>query len=262
MMIKAIFIDIDGTLISTKTHRPAPGTEQALLSAKKNGILLFPATGRHLKVPEEGYVLDLLPDCFDGYVGLTGHYCCTREGTVVLKSPLHPEDVRAVKELSGRYEIPYTYTYEDRLFINMVNDRVLAHNKSIGLPIPSIREMDCAQEVYSITLYVDEKTEHDILRPALCHSTTISWINGITDVCGKEGGKKAGIRAMMRHFHLTPEEAMAIGDSDNDLSMMEEAGIAVSMGNGTEKVKRAADYIAAACEEDGILDAFTHFHLI
>lgn len=261
-MIKAVFLDIDGTLISTKTHRPAPKTKQALLRAKEKGILLFIATGRHLTVPEEGYVLDLLPDCFDGFVALTGHYCYIRGGTAILKHPLHPEDVQCIKEIAAHYEIPYTYTYEKELFINLVNERVRQHNKSIGLPIPSIGEMDCARDVYSITLYVDPETEQEILRPALRHSTTVSWINGITDVCGKDGGKKAGIRAMMRHFQLTPEETMAIGDSNNDLSMLEEAGIAVSMGNGTKEIKEAADYIAASCEEDGIWDAFQHFQLV
>lgn len=261
-MIRAVFLDIDGTLISTKTHRPAPGTNRALLAAKENGILLFLATGRHLTVPEEGYVLDLLPDCFDGFIALTGHYCYTKDGTVLLKQPLHPEDVRTVKELAIRHEIPYTYTYEKELFINLVNERVRVHNKNIGLPIPTIREMDCGREVFSITLYVDEKTEQEILRPALRHSETISWINGITDVCGKGGGKKAGIRAVMEHFGLSSAEIMAVGDSNNDLSMMEEAKIAVSLGNGTKEMKEAADYIAASCEEDGILDAFSHYHLI
>lgn len=261
-MIRAVFLDIDGTLISTRTHRPAPGTNRALLAAKENGILLFLATGRHLTVPEEGYVLDLLPDCFDGFVALTGHYCYTRNGMVLLKRPLHPEDVRTIKELASRRGIPYTYTYEKELFINLVNERVRRHNQKIGLPIPTVREMDCTRDVYSVTLYVDRETEQNILRPALRHSETISWIDGITDVCGKEGGKKAGIRAMMRHFGLKPEEVMAVGDSNNDLSMMEDIGIAVSLGNGTKELKEAADYIAASCEEDGILDAFTHFHLI
>lgn len=261
-MIKAVFLDIDGTLISTKTHRPAPKTQRALLKAKENGILLFIATGRHLTVPEEGYVLDLLPDCFDGFVALTGHYCYTGAGTVVLSCPLHPADVQSIKEIAARYEIPYTFTYEKELFINLVNERVRRHNESIGLPIPSIEEMDCTRNVYSITLYVDPKVEREILLPALRHSTTVSWINGITDVCGKDGGKKAGIRAMMRHFKLTPEEIMAVGDSNNDLSMLEEAGIAVSMGNGTKEIKEAADYIAASCEEDGIWDAFKHFQII
>ena len=261
-MIKAVFLDIDGTLISTKTHRPAPKTGQALLKAKENGILLFIATGRHLTVPEEGYVLDLLPDCFDGFVALTGHYCYTRKGTVLLSRPLHPADVQCIKEIAARYEIPYTYTYENELYINLINERVRQHNKNIGLPIPSIGEMDSSRDVYSITLYVDPEMEQKILRPALQHSTTVSWINGITDVCGKEGGKKAGIRAVMQYFQLAPEEIMAVGDSNNDLSMLEEVGIAVSMGNGTKKIKEAADYIAASCEENGIWDAFKHFHLI
>ena len=46
--------------------------------------------------------MDLLPDCFDGYVCLTGHYCFTREGEVVLKQPLDPGDVGRTKELARK----------------------------------------------------------------------------------------------------------------------------------------------------------------
>lgn len=261
-MIRAVFLDIDGTLISVRTHAPAPRTAQALLRAKERGILLFVATGRHTAVREEGYILDLLPDCFDGFVGLTGHYCYTRQGEVVRKQPLDPGDVRRVKEVAGKHRIPYTYAYHDKALISHVDDRVRRHNASLDLPIPPVMELDPSQEVYSITLYIDKADEMNLIRPQLRHSTTVSWMEGIADLCGPEGGKSAGILAMLKRFHLSPEEALAVGDSDNDLTMFECLGSSAAMGGCTPALRAVADYVAAPCEEDGIYDTFQHFKLL
>lgn len=261
-MIKAVFLDIDGTLVSIHTHRPAPRTAEALLAAKSKGVHLFIATGRHTKVPEEGYILDLLPDCFDGFVGLTGQYCYARDGSVVHKAPLHPQDVAAIKAVAGEYGVPYTFDYEDKVFISQVNDRVRRHNARIALPIPQVAEMDVSREVYSITLYIEPELERRVLLPCLKHSVTLNWIQGIADVCAASGGKRAGIQAMLRRYGVPWENAMGIGDSDNDLSMLECVGFPVAMGNATPAVKAAAAYVSAACEEDGIHQAFAHYGLI
>lgn len=261
-MIRAVFLDVDGTMVSTRTHLPSPRTARALLEARERGILLFVATGRHTRIPEEGYIMDLLPDCFEGHVCLTGHYCFTREGEVVLSQPLDPGDVARTKELARELEIPYTYAYEDRVMISLVNERVRRHNAGLELPIPEVGEMDVGRDVYAVTLYVDRDVEMGRLRPLLRRSTTVSWTEGITDLCSLEGGKKAGIQAMMARFGLSPGEVMAMGDSGNDLSMFECVGTAVAMGNATPEVKAAADYVTADCEEDGIYEAFSHFGLI
>lgn len=262
-MIRAVFLDIDGTLISMRTHAPGPRTAEALLAAKEKGIRLFIATGRNVAVPEEGYVMDDLPDCFDGYVCLTGQYCFTQDGTPVLKAPLAKEDLVAIQTLADTYGIPYTFDYENSIFISMVNDRVRRHNESIDLPIPKVARMDVEREVFALTLYIDKEQEETLLMPRLRHSMSISWTKGITNICSKEGGgKRAGILAMLRHFGIRPEETMGIGDSDNDLSMFECVGTAVAMGNSSERILAAADYVTTDCEEDGIYHAFRHYGLI
>lgn len=260
-MIRAVFLDIDGTLVSVHTHRPSPRTAQALLRAKEKGLLLFVATGRHTAVPEEGYILDLLPDCFDGFVGLTGQYCYTRDGTVVRKQPLDPGDVRRTKAMAMEHHIPYSYAYAHEVFISEVTDRVRTHNAALSLPIPTVREMDPEREVYSITLYIDQEDEGSLLRPLLQNCGTVSWMKGITDLCPLQGGKKAGIQAMLDHFGLSRAEAMALGDSDNDLSMFECVGLPVAMGNCTPALREAAAHVTASCEEDGVWQAFEHFGL-
>ena len=59
-----------------------------------------------------------------------------------------------------------------------------------------------------------------------------------------------------------PEEIIAFGDGENDIGMLQLAGIGVAMGNAEEVVKQNADYITADIDDDGIEKALRHFGLI
>ena len=80
-MIKALFLDIDGTLVSFETHRVGEPTRNALAEARRRGLLLFIATGRHR------CDLNNLGDlAFDGYVTLNGQYCYDARGVIYRRS--------------------------------------------------------------------------------------------------------------------------------------------------------------------------------
>ena len=57
-------------------------------------------------------------------------------------------------------------------------------------------------------------------------------------------------------------EIMAFGDGENDMDMLRFAGIGVAMGNASDMVKAAADYVTDTVDENGIEDALRHFGLI
>ena len=69
------------------------------------------------------------------------------------------------------------------------------------------------------------------------------------------GGKCGGIEKMLEHFGMKAEEAAAVGDGKNDVSMLEYAGVGIAMGNGCEEAKRVADFVVAGIEEEGLLEA-------
>ena len=95
-MIQAIFFDVDGTLVSFRTHTIPPSALEALHALRAKGIKLFLATGRHQAMLRS--VQELFP--FDGCVTLSGQYCFV--GSRVLRSsPMPPE---AVEELVAAAE--------------------------------------------------------------------------------------------------------------------------------------------------------------
>ncbi len=71
------------------------------------------------------------------------------------------------------------------------------------------------------------------------------------DVINKDASKGAALLFLKKHLGLKTEEIMAIGDNDNDVAMIEEAGIGVAMANGSPIIKESADFISDSIENDG-----------
>ena len=73
--------------------------------------------------------------------------------------------------------------------------------------------------------------------------------------------KGEGILRLAKHLGIDPEATMGFGDGENDLSMMQKAGLGVAMANGEEIVKQAADHVTAHNDEDGVALAIEKFVL-
>jgi len=80
--IKAVFFDVDGTLLSFKTHEVAASTQQAIKALKAKNIKVIVSTGRSINSLDQIRFLD-----FDGYITFNGGYCMTKEGDVIFNRP-------------------------------------------------------------------------------------------------------------------------------------------------------------------------------
>ena len=69
---------------------------------------------------------------------------------------------------------------------------------------------------------------------------------------GATTSKAHALQALLDEWQMTSQQVMAFGDSENDLGMIQMAGIGVAMANGMEEVKQAADLLAESNEEDGV----------
>ena len=67
---------------------------------------------------------------------------------------------------------------------------------------------------------------------------------------------------MCTHMGYAEADAVAFGDGNNDVDMMEAAGLGIAMGNGSVDCKAAADYVTADIDDDGIYRALKHFGLV
>ena len=67
--------------------------------------------------------------------------------------------------------------------------------------------------------------------------------------------KATALRELAQRLDINPQEIMAIGDANNDIEMLEFAGLGVAMGNSSDYVKKLADYVTDSNDENGVATA-------
>lgn len=258
-MIKAVFFDIDGTLLSHKTGQIPPSSKKAIRLLREKGIQTFIATGRH-KLEIALLPLDDLE--FDGYVTLNGQYCYNHE-TVLYDLPFDVSDVKAVLMDLQQGAYPCMFVEADRMYINFTNQRVQTVQDSISTPLPDIGDLTrgLTHKIYQMIPYAEPDLENRIVS-LMPHCKPTRWHDLAIDIIPAGGGKQNGIRQILDHFHIAREEIMVFGDGENDQDMLEFADYGIAMGNAVPSLKALASYVTEDVDNDGIYKALEHYHLI
>ncbi|MDN4753187.1 Cof-type HAD-IIB family hydrolase [Porphyromonadaceae bacterium W3.11] len=257
---KLIAFDIDGTLLDDK-KRLLPSSFNSIMAFQKLGVKVVLASGRptfgcknlveQLKMAEYGgYVISYnggkITSCESGMI----------LGRRTISLDYLPKLYEMVKE-AGLEMITYTRgemisEREDSTFVK--TQRAI----NCGMPmrlVPSLLEgVKKEPFTYTITGEVEEiklfeKELESVFGDVL--SFHILYDN-LLEVLPKGVNKGSSLSFLMKDLGLSREEVIAVGDSHNDLSMMEIAGVGVAMANASEAIKRSADYITKSNNEDGI----------
>ena len=218
-MIKAAFFDIDGTLLSFKTHRIPASAQQVLDSFHEQGIACVIATGRPTyQIPD--WLFDL---GWDAYITLSGQHCFDAKG-VYRSCPIDPDDVAAIVDqvAQGRYDS--LCMQGENSFVNRLSERVVTAGSNAGIVYheePFEHAFDAP--VYQFCAFVDPADEH-IVTDAVSHSLTTRWCDLFCDIIPANGGKDLGVAATLERLGIDASEAIAFGDGENDLSMFSAVG--------------------------------------
>ena len=81
------------------------------------------------------------------------------------------------------------------------------------------------------------------------------------EILPPESTKGSAARVLLEHYGLSAKQAVAFGDSDVDLDMLQYCGLGVAMGNAPRSVKEAADYVTASNDEEGVYIALNSLRL-
>ena len=257
----ALFFDIDGTLVSFKTHQIPPSTILALTQAKANGHKVFIATGRPpLIITNLGAIEHLI----DGYVTINGALCFVGDEVIRCKDIEKDEAwlvVRDAQEKSyglivvGERDVAVLDPNGevDRIF----RGEIAVENLDQVRPLNEVME----QRILQLTPFFDSDYERALMA-RIPHCTSGRWHPAFTDITARGADKGEGILAMAAHLGLDPKRTIAFGDGGNDTSMIRRAGIGVAMGNALDSLKQEASYVTTSVDEDGVQNALRDFELI
>ncbi|MCI8915823.1 MAG: Cof-type HAD-IIB family hydrolase [Oscillospiraceae bacterium] len=261
-MIKAIFFDVDGTLVSFAQKFLPDQLLADLPALRERGIKIMISTGRALQDLENTGMLRGVE--FDGYVTLNGQYCCDADGTAYRDAPICLEDLRGAYEvLKANPQLPALMEGSGESYLTQINDRVREVYEFLHTQLYPVRDPAWLLEgkVYQFVPLVTPE-EEELFLAAMPHCVRTRWHSEGIDIVPRDGGKGVGVRAAMERYGLAREEVMAFGDGDNDAGMLELAGVSVAMGNGSERIKAMAHYVTDTVENGGIAKALRHFGLL
>lgn len=259
-MIKAIFFDIDGTLVSFKTHRIPESAIRAIESAKMKGIKIFISTGRPLSLINN---LTEIQHLIDGYITINGALCFSGND-VISCTPVPGEDVETMIRFSDKMKFPCMVVGEkdlimynsdertDRIFRQMLNVQDLQEDNHIkGI---------LQQRILQLTPVISVAEEQRIM-PYMKGCMSCRWFPDFADITARNANKGNGLLNIVSYLGIAPEETMAFGDGGNDISIIRQAGIGIAMANANQELKRVADYITSSVDDDGIYNALKYFIL-
>lgn len=256
-MIKAIFFDIDGTLLSHKSKRIPNSTIDAFKQLREKGVYLFAATGRHMLEMEQ-LPLECLE--FDGYITLNGQLSLNASKEIMDESPIAKEDTMQMVESFNEKKVPIMIVEKNRMYINFADEQVKEAQELISSPIPEIGNYQ-GDKIYQFVIY-DRDNQAKEIQKKLPNCTMVYWNNDAIDVIPKDGGKAIGIQNVIKKLGIKREETMAFGDGHNDIDMLQFVGIGVAMGNSSDDVKKEADYITDDIDCDGLYKALKEYKVI
>ena len=255
-MVQAIFLDVDGTLISFETHQVPAASIEAIRRVRELGVKVIIASGRPASDLHE---IDAVP--YDAVVALNGSECVLRDGTYISRQLIPEASFRRALELSEQYGFVLALETNEGVFVNKMQPVVKELARLVAHPVPEVVDIErmfmekgCSQ----LCIYCDEPTERKVMAelPDLAASR---WIDLFADVNVKGISKASGMEEMARHFGFDLAETIAFGDGGNDIPMLRRAGIGVAMGNASDRVKAEADYVTDSVDDGGLPNVLRHF---
>ena len=256
-MIKALFLDIDGTLVSFQTHCIPASAVEAIAAARRRSVKVFIATGRpQVLINNLGPLTER--GLIDGYVTMNGGYCFVGD-EVISKAPLPADEAKALLDYCAARGITCVVVGEHDIcacqpgeMLHRIFNEYL-HAKELPARTPE-EALESIAEVYQMSPFLNAEQEQEI-RPSIPHCEIGRWHPAFVDVTACGITKQLGIDQICRHFGLRVEETMAVGDGGNDIPMLRHAGIGIAMGNAGDEVKAAADYVTDTVDNNGLAKA-------
>lgn len=264
MRYKLIAIDVDGTLLNSKSQI-SERTKRAIRKAVEKGAMIVIATGRRFcsaKPLVEGLGVDLMIAAHNGVLlkRIDGQFITGR----FLKPEVARDAVRIVKRF-GVEPIVYRGTGDyAEIFVEEPKAEWLVgyieHNRQHARIVRSLEEAIRwdVLEVMSVMdrSIVDEVTKH--LKEGLeGRAKVLKQVPqdgrlAFVEVADSRVAKDYPLRFLCRKFGIRREEVVAFGDNYNDLEMLEFAGLGVLMENAHEELKKGNFMIAPSNDDDGV----------
>lgn len=259
-MIKAIFFDIDWTLYDHVNKRFVPSAIAAIKKLKQKGIKVFICSARNTESIFSFGVYDLGIE-WDGFISSAGALAVIGKGHVIRKTLMKKEDLAKLSSLTIENNLTMQMvTPWSRFLIAPKNEYYRLYQEVFHDECPYMHPYD-GDEVTGTLLYAPSSFD-ELFEKEFPHLSFFRFAEYGCDINGGEHSKGDGIKAIRKELGLSKEECASFGDDIQDITMADETGVFVCMGNGKEEVKERATFVTSRIEEDGVYLALVKLGLL
>jgi hypothetical protein len=264
--IKAVFFDVDGTLVN-RNYEISIHTRRAIAELMKQNITVSLATGR----PYFGatrIVSELgvnAPSLFcAGALIVEPH-----TGMPLFSKAIEPEVLETlIKEVSHKGLYCELYTQKD-YYISQANQLADLHAEYLHR-IPktiSFSELIATQEILKVGFIVEKRsTEETALYETLARFSTLQFATALGashphllwgSATHKDATREKAFELMTQLMNISPSEVIAFGDGESDIPFLKLAGVGIAMGNSEKSVQDAARIVTKSVDEEGVFYAIS-----
>lgn len=260
-MIKLVVTDIDGTI-----YTPEKGitneVKHCIQNLTQKGVHVAIATGRtygSAKWIADNVGIECPLICYQG--GLVKTY----EGNIIDVKYLNEKIAREIIEDFRKRNIHLNVYIEDKLYVEEDDDYIKDYIGDKGIDyykVDSFDELDFSKLNKMLAINYDSKFIDELIDELQKRYPQIYVVKSFAYFCeiaNKEATKGNAIKILADLYGITTDEVLAIGDNNNDIEMVETAGVGVAMGNGTEEIKKRADFVTDNVEHNGFVKAIDKF---
>ncbi len=257
MKYKLVALDMDGTLLNSSKVI----TERSISAIKKageRGVKVCLSTGRPLcGVKEHLARLELTTPV----ITCNGALVAAPAGEVIYRCPLEAESARVIWQQGAEWNTTMCLWVGDRLYVNRIDTRTDDYRRLSGVDPVQVDDITpLAAEGISKILWYDTAQNVEQFKKRLADrlNCPVSYVTSdprFLEFTHESVSKASALCRLAEYFGIQREQVMAIGDGENDLSMLEYAGLGVAMGNASPAVKARCGYITDTNDRDGAAKA-------
>jgi Cof subfamily protein (haloacid dehalogenase superfamily) len=262
--ISAIVSDVDGTLV-TKDKQLTDRTRLAVAAIRKAGVPFSVISSR----PPRGMAPLMKALGVDRpSAGFNGGVIVTPDLQALQQRLASPDSARrTIDFLAQRGIDTWVFSGQDWLLQNAAGPYVDHEARTVGFPPIVVGEfgeaLDTAAKIVGVSDKHDflEECEIELARLLGSAATVVRSQLYYLDITDRLANKGAGLLELARLLGVPPAEVAVIGDGSNDVTMFEQSGLSIAMGNAQPAVREKADFVTASNSEEGFAMAIERFIL-
>jgi Cof subfamily protein (haloacid dehalogenase superfamily) len=263
--INLIVTDLDGTLLNNQ-HQMTERTEKALRAALDKGVRIVLATGKTRTSAQE--IIQKLNLTTPG-IFVQGLVICGGEGEILHQQTMDVNIARQVitfAEDRGFYMAAYSGASIIARNQNPIGNFFVDFHEPLPDPVGPLQNILGELPVNKLIAVGDPQRIKSLRwQLAMQHNGSIKLVQShvptVLEILPAGASKGNALKVLLPELGVPAHEVLAIGDAENDIDMMQLAGIGVAVGNADETTKAAADYVVASNNNDGVGEAVERFVL-